>query len=84
MEFTPEKFNKIKNDAESTYKEIGFAYCPYFAEKINFNSKGLDHLIFKTWNKTRSIGDQFSRFRHLALAPQDHKRVKNFAGCLEY
>ena len=63
MEFTPEKFNQIKRDAEDFYRKIGSVYCPYFSSIINFNSKGLEHLIFKTWNRTRSTNDQFSRFR---------------------
>ena len=69
MEFTPEKFNQIKHDAVGFYSKIGSVYCPYFSSKINFNAKGLDHLIFKNWNRTRPISDQFSRFRHLTLAP---------------
>ena len=55
MEFTPEKFNQIKNDAEDFYSRVGDVYCPYFSSKINFNTKGLDHLIFKSWNRTRSM-----------------------------
>jgi len=80
MEFTPEQFNNIKNEAEDFYNKIGFAYCPYFAEKVNFNAKGLEHLIFKTWNRTRSIDDQFSRLRHLRLAPEVIKNSKTLQG----
>ena len=40
MEFTPEKFNEIKNEAESFYNKIGFVYCPYFSHKIHFNTSG--------------------------------------------
>lgn len=80
MEFTFEKFNQIKNDAEEFYRKIGFIYCPYFAEKINFNSKGFDHIIFKTWNRTRPLEDQFSRFRHLNLAPEVIKNSKTLQG----
>ncbi len=80
MEFTPEKFNKIKKDAEEFYASIRLVYCPYFSEKINFNAKGLDHLVFKTWNRTRPINDQFSRFRHLALAPEVIKNSKTLQG----
>lgn len=80
MEFTPEKFNQIKNTAEDDYKKIGFVYCPYFSDKISFNNKGLEHLIFKSWNRTRPIRDQFSRFRHLALAPLVIKNSKTLQG----
>ena len=80
MEFTSDQFNNIKNEAEDFYNKIGFAYCPYFAEKVNFNAKGLEHLIFKTWNRTRSIDDQFSRFRHLRLVPEVIKNSKTLQG----
>lgn len=80
MEFTPEKFNQIKHDAEDFYSKVGAVHCPYFSSKINFNTKGLDHLIFKSWNRTRSISDQFSRFRHIALAPEIIKNSKTLQG----
>lgn len=80
MQFTPDKFNKIKQGAEDFYGKIGAVYCPYFSEKINFNTKGLEHLIFKSWNRTRPINDQFSRFRHLALAPEVIQKSKTLQG----
>ncbi|HBA45516.1 hypothetical protein A2W67_01900 [Candidatus Nomurabacteria bacterium RIFCSPLOWO2_02_40_28] len=80
MEFTPEKFNELKNDAEEFYNKIGSVYCPYFKEKINFNVKGWDHLIFKTWNRTRPIADQYSRLRHIKLASEVIKESKTLQG----
>ena len=80
MEFTPEKFNKKNHDPKDFSRKIGPVYCPYFSSKINFNTKGLDHLIFKSWNRTRSINDQFSRFRHLALAPEVIQNSKTLQG----
>ncbi len=80
MEFTPEKFNEIKREAETFYATIGPVYCPYFKEKINFNAKGWDHLIFKQWNKTRLISDQFSRLRHIKLAPEIITQSKTLQG----
>ena len=80
MEFTPEKFNKIKHEAEDFYNKIGVLHCPYFNEKVHFNAKGLEHLIFKTWNRTRPISDQFTRFRHLSLAPEIIKSSKTLQG----
>lgn len=80
MEFTPDKFNQIKHEAEDFYSKIGYIYCPYFAEKISFNAKGLDHLIFKSWNRARPINDQFSRFRHLSLAPDVIKNSRTLQG----
>ncbi len=52
-----------------------------------FNVKGLKHIKFKAWNKTRSILDQYLRFKFLRLAPaileksgtlQEYQETKNF------
>lgn len=80
MEFTIEKFNFIKRDAENFYSKIDHIYCPYFLEEVNFNIKGWEHLIFKEWNKTRPIEDQFSRLRHIKLAPEVLKNSKTLQG----
>ena len=80
MEFSVEKFNEVKHEAEEFYEQIKFVHCPYFGDKVHFNSKGFDHLIFKEWNKTRIISDQFTRFRHLPLAPEIIKQSKTLQG----
>lgn len=80
MEFSIDKFNEVKHDAEDFYNKIGKIYCPYFQEDIHFNTKGLDHLIFKSWNNTRSVTDQYVRFRHLKLAPEVIKISKTPQG----
>ncbi len=80
MEFTPEKFNEIKHEAEDFYNSIRSIHCPYFKEEVSFNSKGLDHLIFKSWNKTRPATDQYTRFRHLKLAPEIIRQSKTLQG----
>jgi len=69
MEFTQNEFNKIKHNAEEMYEKIESIYCPYFKESVHFNAKGLEHLVFKKWNKTRLIHDQFMRFKYLKYAP---------------
>ncbi|KKR13750.1 MAG: hypothetical protein UT42_C0039G0005 [Candidatus Falkowbacteria bacterium GW2011_GWA2_39_24] len=74
MEISFEKFTKIKSDAESFYKTIGEVHCPYFNERITFNSKGLDHIKFKEWNKTRLIKDQYLRLKFLCLSPEIIKK----------
>jgi hypothetical protein len=68
MQFTPEQFNELKHSCEIEYNKIGSVHCPYFNEKIHFNAKGWEHLIFKTWNRTRNIEDQYARLRHLHSA----------------
>ncbi len=80
MKFSIEKVNSIKHEAEEFYEKIVSVHCPYFGENVHFNSKGIDHLVFKKFNKTRLIEDQFSRFRHLALAPLIIKNSKTLQG----
>jgi len=80
MEFTVEKFNEIKTDAEDFYKTIGKVHCPYFGDDVYFNAKGLDHLIFKSWNNTRITRDQFTRLRHIRLAPEIIRQSKTLQG----
>lgn len=74
MEIDPEKFEKIKIEAEEFYKKLGEINCPYLEGKVSFNAKGLDHIKFKNWNKTRSMLDQHMRFRLLKLAPEIIKK----------
>lgn len=80
MEFSIDKFNEVKRDAEKFYASIGKVRCPYFGEDVHFNAKGLEHLIFKEWNKTRIASDQFSRFRHIKLAPEVLRQSKTLQG----
>ena len=74
MDIDSEKFNKIKIDAENFYKKVQKIYCPYFQEDIAFNYKGLEHIKFKKWNKTRLIKDQYLRMKFLHLAPEIIKK----------
>jgi hypothetical protein len=80
MDFTFDKFNEVKHEAEDSYNKIGVVYCPYFKENIHFNAKGFDHLIFKSWNRARLADDQFSRLRHLKLAPEIVSQSKTLQG----
>lgn len=69
------KFEKIKEEAEKLYKAIDFVECPFLKRKVRFNSKGLDHIKFKAWNKTRLISDQYLRLKFLKVAPEIIKKV---------
>ncbi|MEI8130029.1 MAG: hypothetical protein WCG55_00815 [bacterium] len=80
MQFSIEQFNQMKHSAEDFYNSIDKIRCPYFAEDVHFNAKGLEHLIFKGYNKTRPIEDQFSRFRHLKLASAIIQNSKTLQG----
>ncbi len=63
-------FEKVRADAEVFYTSIGEVCCPYFVDKICFNSAGLKHLKFKSDKVARSHAEQYARFKLLAFAPQ--------------
>jgi len=82
MDFSIEEFKQLKEEMETWYAEIGKVYCPYFQEEIHFNRKGIEHLIFKDWNKIRLVDDQFIRFRHLKVVPEIIKSSRTVQGIL--
>jgi len=63
-------FKKLREKAETFYKEVGEIHCPYFNERISFNSKGLEHIKFKTKRKIRERKDAYMRLKNIHLAPQ--------------
>ncbi len=64
-----ELFDKVKFEAEVFYNTINYIHCPYLKTNIVFNAKGLDHIKMKTWNKSRSMSDQYFRLKFLKLVP---------------
>ncbi|MFA6297278.1 MAG: hypothetical protein WC629_01815 [Candidatus Paceibacterota bacterium] len=68
--FNEQDFLIVKEKAEAFYSEITEVYCPYFKEKIAFNTKGIKHLKFKTDKHARKENDQYARFKLLHLAPE--------------
>jgi len=75
VNFSFTKFNKMKKESIKFYNDISKIKCPYFQnEKIVFNNKGMKHLKFKSWNKTRSIKDQYMRLKLLKYAPEIIKK----------
>jgi hypothetical protein len=80
VEFTIDTFNTVKQNAENFYNKLGSVRCPYFGEDVHFNVKGWEHLVFKGFNRTRLVEDQFARFRHLALAPEILRNSKTLQG----
>ncbi|MDO8575553.1 MAG: hypothetical protein Q7R78_02535, partial [bacterium] len=62
-------FETIKSEAIEHYSSLKEVYCPYFRENIHFNSKGINHILRKSWNKVRGEKDQLMRFKNIKLAP---------------
>ncbi|MBA4319488.1 MAG: hypothetical protein C0412_13890 [Flavobacterium sp.] len=63
------KFEEMKQAAETYYHTVGEIFCPYLKKNVNFNIKGLDHIKMKEWNKARTVADQYVRLKLLKLAP---------------
>jgi len=80
FKFDKAKFQKTKKEAEAFYKNIKSIECPYFSEKISFNSTGLKHLKFKSERKARPQKDQYPRLRLLHLAPEILKKSHTLQG----
>jgi hypothetical protein len=60
-------FLKIKEEAETLYKQMKPVLCPYLKKNVLFDAKGLDHIKFKSWNKPRGKYDQYIRLRLFKL-----------------
>ena len=68
MDISEEKFVQRKAEAKVIYDAIGSVKCPYFnGEEVHFNSEGFEHILFKSWNKTRSRVEQYTRLRLIPL-----------------
>jgi len=73
----------IRN-AREAYKRIGSISCPDFgAERIYFNSKGFDHLIFKN-REYRSKREQIDRIRLIPEAVRMLTSCTRFSGYRSY
>ena len=83
IEFTEEKFNKVKSEAEELYKGFDKIFCPYFKDKVSFTAQGLEHIKFKRRDKARIEKDQFMRFKLIHLAPEVLKFSHTLQGVFE-
>ena len=75
-----ELFSRIKRKAEDAYKKTTSVTCPYFKKEVKFNSKGLDHIKFKEWGKSRSRKDQYTRLKFLPLVPRILEKTTTLQG----
>jgi len=63
MEFDIEKFEKVKKEAKKYYDKLGTVMCPYLKVNIHFNEEGFGHLLSKSWNRGRSLSEQYTRLK---------------------
>lgn len=65
LEITEDKFKEEKGKAIVFYSGIKKIKCPYLKAEVNFNSEGFEHLLLKSWNRARSMKEQYTRLRLL-------------------
>ncbi len=65
-----EKVKQAKEEAGKEYNKIQKVWCPYLNDYVYFNIKGFNHLIFKSWNTTRTLAEQYTRLRLLRFVPE--------------
>ncbi len=75
--------NEVRFRAETLYRSIVSAYCPYLKLEIQFNAQGLEHMKFKRREKARLPQDQYMRFKLFHLAPEILKSSHTLQGILE-
>ena len=83
LEFTDEEFDQVRREAEQLFFGIGKIQCPYFQDRVHFNTEGFRHLLFKQWNRGRDRRDQFIRRKHLARAPEILRLSRTVQGIQE-
>jgi len=70
QEIPNDVFEKKKVKAETLYATIKTCYCPFLKTSVTLNTKGLEHIKFKEWNKPRTLFDQYQRLKHIAYIPK--------------
>jgi len=73
METEKEKLQRVKIEKLTFYSKIRKVKCPYLQKEVHFNKDGFNHLLSKSWNRGRSIKEQYVR---LKLLPQAVNIVK--------
>ena len=60
-------YEKLREDAQSFYNDIGTIFCPLFKEKVYFNSEGFNHIVYNNPRSERERSSQIMRFKLLPL-----------------
>ncbi len=61
-------YEKLKEDAQLFYNNIGKIISPALNQTIHFNAEGFNHIVFKGSNRERERPSQILRFKLLHLA----------------
>lgn len=66
--FDQKEYQKVKDNYQKTYQNIGKIFSPALNEDINFSAVGFGHMIFKNRKTERDKGSQIVRFKLIPLA----------------
>lgn len=80
MKFTNKEFLETRLRTEELYSTFNDVKVPYLNTEVAFNTKGLDHIKLRKWNKARSHEDQYMRLKLIYLAPQILKLSRTLQG----
>ena len=67
---TGKQLEELRAHAREEYSNIVEVYCPYFKQKIAFNSEGFNHLRYRKARNERHAEVQYIRYKMLAYAPE--------------
>ncbi len=81
MKISEERLEKLKKDTKEYYNNIGTIKCPYLNKGVHFNKEGFEHTLRRSWNKGRSIHQQYIRLR---LIPKEVEVIKKCHILQEY
>ncbi len=62
--------SEIREKTKDLYSKTGDVHCPFFKEKVSFNSEGFNHLRYKEERSERFFADQKIRYELFFLAPE--------------
>lgn len=61
--------HELKKKARAEYRKIKSVQCPVLDETVYFTSEGFNHLIYETYNRPRTISEQYMKLKCLDYAP---------------
>lgn len=59
----------LKKQQRTYYKSIVSVFCPILNETVYFTAEGFNHLLYETYWKPRSIGEQYMKLMCLPFVP---------------
>lgn len=64
----------LRKQQETLYKNVVSVYCSILNDTVYFTSKGFNHLLYESYNRPRSINEQYMKLMCLTHAPEVIKK----------